>query len=279
MKDLKDNKWVLAALTLVNGIVLWNYIAKGQTLHGLGYVMFFYVAILAIHFFTSKIPPRGEFEVKEPRKELKVTVLFAALGALFIVGNLYLRSTGEQVGFLVRLPLLIGMALFTFPVGLALYLWRKKYKLPQFGLAFRPVSFLFLGVLIWALTGLFAFFFYPSGIIWSEGYEELGGVAGMIWSGLIMAGLAEEFSRFVMQSRLQRVIHSSGFSILIATALWAFMHFPINYFKGSPVSSIIVYCIQIIPLGFIWGYLTHRTKSIVPSTLAHGFNLWGFQNG
>lgn len=101
----------------------------------------------------------------------------------------------------------------------------------------------------------------------------------MICSGLIMAEPAEDFSWFVMQSRLQRVIHSSGFSILIATVLWAFMHFPINYFKGSPVSSIIVYCIQIIPLGFIWGYLTHRTKSIVPAALAHGFNLWGFQNG
>lgn len=121
MRDLKDNKWVLAALTLVNGIVLWNYIAKGQTLHGFGYVMFFYVAILAIHFFVSKVPPRGEFEVKEPRKELMVIVLFASLVALFIVGNLYLRSTGEQVGFLVRLPLLLGIPLFTFPVGLPLY--------------------------------------------------------------------------------------------------------------------------------------------------------------
>jgi membrane protease YdiL (CAAX protease family) len=82
-----------------------------------------------------------------------------------------------------------------------------------------------------------------------------------------------------MQTRLERYIKTIGFNILIATIIWAFMHFPINYFKGSPVNETVFYCIQIIPLGCIWGYLTHRTKSIVPSTMAHGMNLWGFQNG
>ena len=57
------------------------------------------------------------------------------------------------------------------------------------------------------------------------------------------------------------------------------MHFPVTYFKGAEISGTLVYCIQIIPIGFIWGYMTQRTKSIVPSTISHGINLWGFQNG
>ncbi|MFZ1457710.1 MAG: CPBP family intramembrane glutamic endopeptidase, partial [Saprospiraceae bacterium] len=90
--------------------------------------------------------------------------------------------------------------------------------------------------------------------------------------------LFEEFSRFVIQSRFEKIIKTSGISILFATTIWAFMHFPVTVYKGANISNTIVYCIQIIPLGFVWGYLTQRTKSILPSTLIHGLNLGGFQN-
>ena len=102
----------------------------------------------------------------------------------------------------------------------------------------------------------------------------------MILQGIIGAGLVEEFSRFAMQSRFEKVFKHFGFNILFATTIWAFMHFPVNYFKeGMLVSDIIIYCVQIIPIGFVWGYLTQRTKSILPATMVHGLNLWGFQNG
>jgi membrane protease YdiL (CAAX protease family) len=81
-----------------------------------------------------------------------------------------------------------------------------------------------------------------------------------------------------MPSRFVRVFKLNGFNILFATTIWSFMHFPKNYFEGGQATDIVIYCIQIIPIGFIWGYLTHKTKSIVPATLAHGLNLWGFQN-
>jgi membrane protease YdiL (CAAX protease family) len=101
----------------------------------------------------------------------------------------------------------------------------------------------------------------------------------MILQGVIGAGLVEEFSRFVMQSSFERVFKRFGFNILFATTIWAFMHFPVTYFRGTNISETLIYCIQIIPIGFIWGYLTHRSRSIVPATIVHGLNLWGFQNG
>jgi len=279
MKDIKDNIQILVLMTLINFTVLWNYISNGNTLHGIGYFIFFYASILTIYFFTKRIPPKNEIEVKEPKKELLLIMLFSLLGVVFITINFYLKLNSEQIGFLMRLPILLGMLFFTVPVGIAIYLLMKKYKISQLGIRFKPVEYLLLGLLIWGLTGLFAFIFNKSGMLWVEGYKELGGVSGIILQGVIGAGLVEEFSRFVIQSRFERVFRISGFNILFATTIWAFMHFPVNYFKGEQVSDIITYCIQIIPIGFIWGYLTHRTKSIVPATLSHGINLWGFQNG
>jgi len=31
-------------------------------------------------------------------------------------------------------------------------------------------------------------------------------------------------------------------------------------------------------MGLLWGYMTHRTKSLLPAVLVHGFNLWGLHN-
>lgn len=101
----------------------------------------------------------------------------------------------------------------------------------------------------------------------------------MITQGLIGAALFEEFSRFVIQSRFGRVFKTNGINILFSTTIWAFMHFPVTYFNGNELSGTLGYCIQIFPIGFVWGYLTESTKSIIPATIAHGLNLWGFQNG
>ena len=280
LKNLKEHRNILLVITIINLFVLWNFISEGKTTHGIGYFIFFYVAIFLIYFFTNRFPPKIEIEVKQPKKELAIIILFSILGAIFIVINFYLKANSEQIGFLIRLPILLGILFFTFPIGIAVYLLFKKYKFLQLGLRVKPLAGLLLGLIVWGLTGLFAYIFNKSGILWVAGYKELGGVSGMILQGVIGAGLVEEFSRFAMQSRFEKVFKQFGFNILFATIIWAFMHFPVNYFKeGIRVSEIFIYCIQIIPIGFIWGYLTQRTKSIVPSTIVHGLNLWGFQNG
>lgn len=278
MKALKDNIPIMVIMTVINFVVLWNFVSNGQALHGIGYFLFFYISIMTIHFFTKRIPPKNEIEVKQPKKELFLFLLFSLFGVISISINFYLKSSGEQIGFLIKLPILLGMLFFTFPLGIAIYLLIKKYRISQLGLSFKPVSYLILGLLIWAITGFFAFIFNKSGIILVEGYKELGGVSGIILQGIIGAGLVEEFSRFAMQSRFGQVFKLNGINILFATTIWSFMHFPKNYFEGGQTTDIVIYCIQIIPIGFVWGYMTQRTKSIVPATLAHGINLWGFQN-
>lgn len=261
----------------IYGIVLWNFIARGDTKHGIGYFLFFWIAVVCIHFFTEKFPPKNEIQVKAPKRELIVALLFSAIGAVLIGLNFYFKSHPIEIG-LVKIPFILGMFLFTFPLGLAIYLLIKKYKILDLGIRTNPILYVFLGLLVWGLTGLFAYLFNPQGIIWKEGLQEMGGILGLIINGLIAAALAEEFTRFIIQSRFEKVIKVEGLNILFATIIWAFMHFPMAYFQSNDTISTTIYCIQIIPLGFVWGYLTHRTKSIVPAILAHGFNLWGLQN-
>ncbi|MCI1267835.1 MAG: CPBP family intramembrane metalloprotease [Saprospiraceae bacterium] len=279
MKELKDNIKILTIMTGINLLVLWNFISSGKTKHGIGYFVFFYIAIFIIHYFTKKLAPKIEIEVKEPKKELSIATLFSILGLVFLALNFLQKSDIIQNIAVLKIPILLGMFLFSFPLGVFIYLLFRKYKILQLGLKLKPVTYLFLGVIIWGLTGIFAYLFNKSGIIWKEGLEELGGISGIIIKGIIGAALVEEFSRFVIQSRFEKLFKTSGINILFATTIWAFMHFPVTYFKGVDSLNTTIYCIQIIPIGFIWGYLTHRTKSILPATLVHGLNLWGFQNG
>ncbi len=279
MKDIKDNIQILVIMTLVNFILLWNFISNGKTLHGIGYFIFFYVSILTIHFFTKRIPPKNEIEVKEPKKELTVAIFFAVLGMLFLTLNFMLKSNTIPDKIFTKIPIGLGSIIFAMPLGIFVYLLIKRYKLMRLGLTTQPLVSIILGLIIWVLTGLFAYFFNKEGILWARAYSELGGIMGIIIQGIVGAALFEEFSRFVIQSRFEKVFKTNGINILFATTIWAFMHFPVTFFKGTDLSGTLLYCIQIIPIGFIWGYLTQRTKSILPATLAHGINLWGFQNG
>lgn len=287
MKAIQENIKILITMTIINLIVLWSFISDGKVIHGIGYFIFFYATIAVIHFFTEKIPPKAEFEVKQPKKEFFIIIGFTTLGVLFLVLNFMQKASVIPKNIFTAPPIILGVLLFTFPLGIIGYLLIKKYKIWQLGLATKPISYLFLALIVWGLTGLFAYVFNRSGILFEAAYEEFGGITGIIIQGLVGAGLAEEFSRFIMQSRFEKVYHSVGFSILFASTIWAFMHFPVWYFeafkKSSPdqnvnIMSIVSSCIQRIPLGFVWSYLTYRTRSLVPATLVHGFNLWGFQN-
>jgi membrane protease YdiL (CAAX protease family) len=279
MKEIKSNWQLLIIMTIINLFVLWHFISVGQTLHGIGYFIFFYIAILTIYTFTKKIPPQVDIEIKVPRKELKITIIFALLGYIFLILNFILKANFPQIGFLIKLPVIIGMFLFSMPLGILIYLLLKKYKFIQLGIKTKPISHFLLGLIILGLTGLFALIFNRSGILWEQGIKEEGGFFGLILRGIIGAALVEEFYRFVIQTRFEKLFRTIGINILFASTIWAFMHFPVTYFKSREISNTLIYCVQIIPLGFIWGYLTQRTKSILPAVIVHGLNLWGFQNG
>jgi membrane protease YdiL (CAAX protease family) len=61
--------------------------------------------------------------------------------------------------------------------------------------------------------------------------------------------------------------------------IWSVMHLPKWIGDGGgTLFDGLMGSLHIVPLGLMWGYITHRTKSIFPAILAHGMNVWGLQN-
>ncbi|MCC6372360.1 MAG: hypothetical protein IT236_15255, partial [Bacteroidia bacterium] len=118
MKSIKDNIHIFIIMTVINFAVLWNYISNGKTLHGISYFIFFYVAILTIHFFTNKIQAKNDIEVKEPKKELIIAIIFAVLGLLFLTLNFMLKSKTLPETMFMKITIIIGNLLFAIPLGL-----------------------------------------------------------------------------------------------------------------------------------------------------------------
>jgi len=108
--------------------------------------------------------------------------------------------------------------------------------------------------------------------------EEGGGIFGALFSGFILAGLSEEFFRAVGQTRLGVYINNKGLGWFIITVIWALMHAPKWYSEDRHLTEAILGSIRIIPIGLMWGYITHRTKSFLPAVIVHGTNFWGLQN-
>ncbi len=141
-------------------------------------------------------------------------LLFAILGYIFIILHLYFKNNLKDISFFVKLPVILGLFLFTFPLANLIFLLVKKYKFSQIGFSFKPLNKLILAIFIWSLTGLVAYFFNYDGIIWKEGLKVLGGFWGLILNGLIAAALVEEFSRFLLFTRFNKVFNNVGIAIL-----------------------------------------------------------------
>lgn len=264
-------------LAIINVFVLAAFIMEGQIMHGIGYFLFFYAAVAAINFLCPK--ENSGILVKKPASELKTVIIFTLIGIVAISANFYLRSANPSLGLIARIPILAAMILFTFPIALFIYLFIKKYKPTEIGFKYKPLKIYLTGTIVWAITGIVALLFNPSGMLWSKALAEMGGVMGFFVQSIVASALAEESMRYILQTRIAKFVGDSSYSIIIATVVWAFIHFPVAYFNSGRIWGPLLYCIIIIPLGFVWGYLSERTRSILPSVLAHGFNLWGLQNG
>ena len=80
------------------------------------------------------------------------------------------------------------------------------------------------------------------------------------------------------QRRIGALLKNVGLGWLLITIIWALMHVPKWYSENHSLTETILSSIRIIPIGLMWGYINHRTKSILPAMLIHGTNFWGSQN-
>src|SRR5205807_1639891 len=127
----------------------------------------------------------------------------------------------------------------------------------------------------WGITLLVA----PEKSHWRSFFHSYG-----FWSvltvGIFQAVFPEEFIRMLLQTRLEKVLRYPGLGFSAASFLWASLHVPMLWSQNPQWTFWRAVCAPwtIIPIGLLWGYITHRTKSLLPAILLHGFNLWGLQN-
>ena len=93
--------------------------------------------------------------------------------------------------------------------------------------------------------------------------------AGWLW--LLFAvnpGLFEEMGfRGLLFTNLRR-IHSEKTVITLTAVLFGLFHFT-GLANGQPISGVILTAIMATSFGLSWGYITAKTKSVIPSMIIH----------
>ena len=220
-------------------------------------------------------PAQNDFVVRNPKRETLHFLVCVGLGILALV----LRFTGivdwQHLNGPSRLAIAPLILLFGFPIGMAVIFLLLKYKPRELGVRFQGLLVALPVIAILAITNRVV---SPESLTWNQLMVESGGILGMLFSGFIMAGLSEEFMRVVGQTRLGALLHSNSLGWFLTTVIWALMHTPKWYGEDHNMTEALLSVIRIVPIGLMWGYLTHRTKSILPAVLVHGTNVWGLQN-
>ena len=254
---------VASVVVLIGAVLLVGETRDGRALQVIAYLGAMILSAVIVDFTVAFLEkPRAEFPVREPRREIIVAAVLYPL-ALAVLAYRFSHSF-PLPAVSSRLLFVAAMILFGLHLALALYLLARGYSLKDLGIrvwGFAPVPLIMLVCMgLVALTT-------PLRNTWTEVYRGLGGVWG--WIALCFtAPLPEEFFRVVWQTRAGKWLSNPAAGWLIASLLWAGMH----WFILSPGHShlqTLFWVLYIVPYGLMLGYLTHRTKSILPAILLH----------
>ena len=240
----------------------------------IAYLFVMWLCSFFIDLYAIWRPAKNDFIVRNPRKETLWFFVCILGSALFF----FLRFSGilnwETINLALKLTIAV-LLIFAFPIALAIIFLLMKYK--PFDLGIRLQGFIVVVPVI-AISFLTNRIITPESLTWNRLIAESGGILEALYTGFIIAGLSEEFFRVIGQTRIGALVSNNGYGWFITTVIWALFHAPKWYMESHDLGEALLSSIRIIPLGLMWGYMTHRTKSILPSVMVHGLNFWGLQN-
>lgn len=213
-----------------------------------------------------------QIPIRDPRFEFAVTAIIGAGALAWLWTRFVWHYQPQGILRLVWLAFLFGCV---FDIFLAIFLLARRYRLGELGL--RGAGVLAAPPVI-AIFATVAFAFTQSSITWSRIVEDTGGSWLAVVATALSAGVPEEFSRFVWQTRAGAWLGNRAAGWLIASCVWALLHGPKVWGDTHSMLAVVLSVLNILPLGLLWGYVTHRTRSIMPSILIHATNVWGLQN-
>ena len=266
----------LTCLLIIITVLAVLYIGyRHETLkQAIVYLTVMWLCSLFVDLYALWRPAKNDFPVRNPRREVLWFFLCVCLGFLFLYIRFIIPVPWQQLSPWVRMAT-IPLILFVYPIGLAIILLLLRYKPADLGIRLQGLPVIIPIILLCAITNRLV---SPGSLTWDKVVAESGGAVGALFLGLVGAGLAEEFFRIVGQTRLGALLHNKGMGWFITTLIWTFMHSPKWYGDDHDAAEALLGAVRIIPMGLMWGYITHRTKSILPATLVHGTNVWELQN-
>ncbi|MCC7501478.1 MAG: CPBP family intramembrane metalloprotease [Flavobacteriales bacterium] len=264
----------IAGLVVITAVAVMAYgVQHDRTLKAASYVVAMGLGAFVVDLFAQWRAAGPWLLVREPKREVLIVLGCTALGYLTLFARFVLLDWDSMQG-LQRLTF-IPLFGFVFPFFVALIMLWLKYKPRELGFSIAASVWMALPILI--LTAGSAWLVAPQDFTIGPILAEEGW-SGLLVLGFLSAGLPEEFSRMLLQTRLGAWLKSPAVGWFIATVLWAFMHAPKWIGEGTDLYEGVMSSVRIIPLGLLWGYMTHRSNSILPAVFVHGLNVWGLQN-
>jgi membrane protease YdiL (CAAX protease family) len=245
----------------------------GNTRQCLVYLVAVAISVVAIDAMSSaRQASSAPIPVRDPRLESLVLVGCGLIALAWLTSRFVFNFRPESAG--LRLAwIVIGLG-SVFSILPALFLFSRHCGSADLGLRFRGITTVLPVLAIFVGT---TFAFSRHTITWSGALAEAGSPLGLVQMAIV-ACLPEEFFRFTWQTRIGAWMKNPAVGWLIASIAWAMLHGPVDYSQSHSTVEAMLSVIDIVPLGLLWGYLTHRTGSFLPSMLLHGLNFWGLQN-
>jgi membrane protease YdiL (CAAX protease family) len=114
------------------------------------------------------------------------------------------------------------------------------------------------------------------GRCWSFLISYGGGSLGLgVLHSFLFPALSEEFLRMSWQTRLGAALNNSAVAWFGTACVWSALHIP--SFQSDGWWRTLQGVAEMVPIGLLWGYILHRTRSLLPSALLHATNIWGLQ--
>ena len=265
---------------LLSALLAVSLIAVGLLEHRLEKTIT-YLTVMMLCFLLSEFiylsgqPVLRQWKIKSPKKELTIVILVTLIASSLLI-YWFVFVDQENTGQVIRIVTMLLRLLFIFPVFLLIYfLAIRRYRPHEIGLWNFKYWYVSLPLII--LIGGVTYLTFPEGIQFVTEFQK-SGLQGFLVFGFLTAAIPEEVARNLLQSRLDRVINSKSVAWFSVSLIWALQHIPLFGSKSGDYYMATISAMGILPIGLLWGYLNERFKSIVPSVLIHGTNLWGIHN-
>jgi membrane protease YdiL (CAAX protease family) len=271
---IRQNPITFFLIALTSVITIYVGYRHGTVKNAIVYLCVMWLCAYTVELYALYSPAKAEFIVRNPKRETIYFLTCVFLGSAFLYFRTSPAIDWQHLPGLVKLAI-IPLIIFVFPIALAIIMLLLKYKPKELGLRLKGLPVAVPVIFICFITNRV---FFPESLTLTKILEESGSIWNAMLTGFIAAGLSEEFFKTIGQTRIGALLKNNGLGWFITTIIWALLHAPKWYQESSDITEALLSAVRIVPIGLMWGYITHRTKSFLPATIVHGMNVWGLQN-